>query len=301
MCWRGAIAGTLYILALCHWAEYSPVASVQAQDKQGVAGSGPAVKTQGTEKPEAKGGKPDKSPAPTAAQQGGKRAPKGDPLTAKAEYYIREDLKAQRRMAIATEKLIKFTQTQTSLVRLEIWLLAGTLLATAIAAGAAALAARAANKAVNVSSTTAEAQLRAYVGVVQHVLEKNNTILTMVFKNGGQTPANNVGSHVNWLWYPSGEVIPDGFAYPDYNLETALTAGRTFIIPGETVPITFGVDGERFAEAAEGKVNLFLYGHIDYSDVFGESRATTFCYRVIPSPTGGGGTLIGWREHNECR
>lgn len=253
------------------------MASVQAQDKQGVAGGGPAVKAQGTEKPNTKGTKPDKTPAPTAAQQGGKPAPKGDPLTAKAQYYIREDLKAQRRMAVATEKLIKLTETQTGLVRLEVWLLAGTLLATAIAAVAAAIAAGAANKAVGVASETAKRQLRAYVYIskasIQNVaLEDKAPTIHITFKNSGETPAYSVLLKTVTRHFASGQ---ENFDYSDAPTSMQIDVGK-----GQEFTVHKDIDVDEWI-ATRPAINigvevLYTFGEITYLDAFDKPQHTKF-------------------------
>jgi hypothetical protein len=46
-------------------------------------------------------------------------------------------------------------------------------------------------------------------------------------------------------------------------------------------------DASPFTAARDKKVVLWVWGHIDYVDVFGATQATTFCYLYEPCVTQG--------------
>jgi hypothetical protein len=56
-----------------------------------------------------------------------------------------------------------------------------------------------------------------------------------------------------------------------------------------------GNDIETFKAAIKKQTTLFLYGHIDYCDIFGEPHSTAFCFKYVPN---GGLSLPKCDRHN---
>ena len=57
---------------------------------------------------------------------------------------------------------------------------------------------------------------------------------------------------------------------------------------------------ERFRAAEAGTISLFIYGHIDYVDIYGDEQNCTFCYKVL-TPDGERGRLQVWPTDNSLQ
>jgi len=114
-----------------------------------------------------------------------------------------------------------------------------------------------------------------------------NNLVRVKVKNYGQTQANSTRIWLNWHFVPFGEPLPRSFAYPD--MEAPLPPGierrpSVFsLFPGQEH--NFGVvvdDIGLFIAANQSKSNAYLYGHIDYIDVFNTRHVSKFCYFYEP-------------------
>lgn len=116
-----------------------------------------------------------------------------------AEYYARENLDAQRRMAVATEELVNLTSNQIIIIAFEVVLI---LLALGIACWAAWEARMAANhsrRAANTAEKTLASHQRPWLSVVLRLRSslvfkdgEGRITIDFIVKNYGSTPALNV-------------------------------------------------------------------------------------------------------------
>jgi len=149
-------------------------------------------------------------------------------------------------------------------------------------------------------------QLRAYIGVGSLKLDlpglENpnyepiqpnkpglvvNDCVLCTFKNYGGTPALDVKTHVSWQPIPFSQMLPDDFSYPDRESITTPGIGRVVshlhLMQGQDhtarVPIyNVGV----FRQAQQREVTVYIYGHVDYRDVFGQDWSRRFSYIYEP-------------------
>ncbi len=139
-----------------------------------------------------------------------------------------------------------------------------------------------------VAKETEIKQLRAYV-----MLDLSQSIkitpgnLTINIENFGETPAQNVHMYGYWEFVPYGEDLPQDFSFPDRPPPCAGPDGQK-INPG--VPILppknpIGASSyhcpevlEQIIKSERKEINAFQYGHIEYTDIFGEHRRTNFCF-----------------------
>lgn len=134
-----------------------------------------------------------------------------------------------------------------------------------------------------------EIQLRAYV-VVTHAtitgLELGETPTARInLQNVGQTPANRV---ISWVAMTSGP-YPDAPLIDDPgDVERSPTVLGTGVTYDLTVRLTDPLSSAELAELIHGSRAVFVYGQIQYEDVFGKIRETTF--RVFK---GGGVGIVG--------
>ncbi|MGP8232361.1 MAG: hypothetical protein ACLQL2_06805 [Methylovirgula sp.] len=107
-----------------------------------------------------------------------------------------------------------------------------------------------------------------------------NAILTR-FENNGQTPAFQVEGITNWLPEPKANAsLPKDFAFADHK--------RTGFVSKSDIgrdkhkdsaeEITDQKDIAMFKAAGDGQITMFLYGHVDYCDIFGEPHSVAFCF-----------------------
>lgn len=130
---------------------------------------------------------------------------------------------------------------------------------------------RATQALVRGADNTAKHQLRAYVGIQRIIIGRNNPLVARVFiTNTGKTMAKHVtvtiGSMLHFVGTPqfeSGERQPKIVVMPNE------VCGFT-----QEIGINPNADFLRFSR--EGMGTIYVWGRIDYSDVFGELHWTTF-------------------------
>jgi hypothetical protein len=123
---------------------------------------------------------------------------------------------------------------------------------------------------------TAECQLRAYVGIADHKLsgfaENQIPKIILHIKNFGQTPARKLQ-----YWAAS------GFASYPLNTQLPLQSFRPetiSIFPSDNfspvITLAQPLNSADMAGLQSGNRRLYVYGHIKYEDVFGQTRNTGF-------------------------
>lgn len=166
-----------------------------------------------------------------------------------------------------------------------------TLLATAWAAIAAGRSAKAAEDAVAKSDAilthaqeASQRQLRAYVSV--STVDRNFFSgpdffvmrVNVQWENAGLTPTRNALAQGNCKSFPGD--IPVGFDFPD---DPRVHKSANLIGPRQTIkgPVA-NVPREAIDNMCAGKTRIFMWGWIEYDDVFvGTSRhRTEYCYEV---------------------
>jgi hypothetical protein len=113
--------------------------------------------------------------------------------------------------------------------------------------------------------------------------EVGSNFVHIRFENVGQTAASNITFRINWQDVPGlNAQLPEEFKFPDSlqppsaNLfRSASELGRDKHRDGSG---SIDHDIQRFQSADKGVSTLFVYGHVDYCDVFGKPRKTAFCF-----------------------
>lgn len=204
---------------------------------------------------------------------------KQDPRDA-SDYNAREDLAAQRRMAVAAEELVNLTDEQIKITAIEAVLLAVTIFFTAWAAVAASKAASAADKAVEITDKTAKHQLRAYLSLspagVHYDVSARTLSALVTQKNSGQTPAKKVRFSGIFEFYPF--PLPENFDFS----EPIFGDSVNVVAPGDKFQITVTRDGviyEMDLTDTDCLVKrLYFVGTIEYEDIFGDEYETKSCW-----------------------
>lgn len=166
-----------------------------------------------------------------------------------------------------------------------------------IAASAAAIFAE---RQAAVASDTEKRELRAYLAISHfglfcadcetdslssNILPQMRDTIRYRIQNSGQTPASNVTTSTNW-WPITGKVtrLPKDFAFPEhapYTFDSESDIGRSGT--KETAAQIGNADIRTFQLAAQGTMTLFLYGRVNYCDVFGVPHSTAYCFVYVPN------------------
>jgi hypothetical protein len=157
----------------------------------------------------------------------------------------------------------------------------------------------------NSQHKTTRAQLRAYCGPAkfEYNIPKINDAtfdipnpppagyifdhyLVISAKNYGSTPASNLSVFVNWQPMSFGYKLPDDFRFDDKQSGKRISYfSSTVVDPGSSYEALVVLDGKDLAilRAAKAKAAvLFLYGRIDYTDVFRRRWRRDFCVQWCP-------------------
>jgi hypothetical protein len=117
-------------------------------------------------------------------------------------------------------------------------------------------------------------------------MEQDAVFIT--FLNTGKTPARKVLVNASCIAVEGYRTeLPADFAYPDIPKTISIPSVFSIVpnIPTRTDGLyTLDLDGIRRARKREATV--YIYGHADYFDVFGDPHVTPFCYEFTPeTPT----------------
>jgi len=171
----------------------------------------------------------------------------------------------------------------------------------------------------SIARDTARRQLRAYVGINAIDIEAPNLkkagyevpanppagfiykdFVVPLIKNFGQTPASDVLVIVNWIPVtPFGYLLPDNFPYQDYSTSGGTTTASRFVLdPGQIHTGKVKIDKLKFFRDAQSKAtSLYIYGHIDYTDIYNRRWQREFSYAYEPwRPEGD--RFVPDRKHN---
>jgi hypothetical protein len=146
-------------------------------------------------------------------------------------------------------------------------------------------------------------QLRAYVGIESLNVEcgscndekyvptlagtLSKDFFRISVRNSGKTPAKKLRNFINWVSTPWPSDLPIDFKFEDgakINVPgtvdiTALVAVQPNTSYESIIKIT---DATPLINARSKKTILWVFGHIDYVDIFDATRVTTFCYVYEP-------------------
>jgi hypothetical protein len=166
--------------------------------------------------------------------------------------------------------------------------------------------ANAAEKQIEYSNDAVRRQLRAYVGLErkEHIInlvfpecdinitksisrEVNRNEFKMLLKNFGLTPAYHVRACLGFLAVPAGADLPR--AITSAKFKYCQTLGPNIgvmptIWPNEdrtySLPLSGG-DVKEITNIDSGAKAAFIYGRIEYDDIFKLRRSSNFCYQMV--------------------
>lgn len=183
------------------------------------------------------------------------------------------DLCAQMRLAKAAEDIAALADRQTMLSYLELTALLLTLFALSVAAIVAV-------RALRMARDTARRELRAYVfPIYAHIRDVRASRPTFVIdvKNFGQTPA--YGLRMNTALH-SGSHPLNTKLVPEVqsSIATAQLAPQAALF--DEIALNHSLSANEISALAEGSAAIYLFGEIEYFDIYKKKRWTTFRMRL---------------------
>ena len=109
-----------------------------------------------------------------------------------------------------------------------------------------------------------------------------NSILLRI-ENSGQTPARGVVGVINLHSEPEKAAkLPTNFAFPDDKKHSFVSKSEIGKDKHRDAIVALGADDlTAFKDAAADRTTLFLYGHIDYCDIFPQPYTTAYCFKYV--------------------
>jgi hypothetical protein len=180
---------------------------------------------------------------------------------------------------------------------------------------------RATRALVRGADDTSQRQLRAYVGVERIKLNGaglsdpaykpvdttaagyvHRDFLEVILKNFGLTPAYDMRLWVNWQPMPYPQRLPDVFKYPDHGAtspdQPGPTLSQNILHKDQAHTGTIAIfDLRPFISTQRQETMLYIYGHIDYRDIYGKRWQATFCQSW--EPWSSAGEFVPYTEHND--
>jgi hypothetical protein len=138
-----------------------------------------------------------------------------------------------------------------------------------------------------VTRDTEKRQLRAYIGINTSVaMHVDNEKLTFAVDNFGQTPANRMRVFSNWEFLPVSKGLPPDFNFsdqgrcPDQNVMDSYSPifPKTYITHQR---LHCAGEFDKLQRAQRKEFDAFLFGHIEYVDMFNKKRRTDFCFLYL--------------------
>lgn len=168
---------------------------------------------------------------------------------------------------------------------------------------------------------TSKKQLRAYIGVQDIVLKCagfsdqnyrpidrsighiHKDFILLTIKNFGLTPAYDTRIWVNWQSTAYPQRLSDRFSYPDQGIvdenEPQVTVSQHVLHRDQSYTGIIAIyDLSPFILTKQQKTMLYIYGHIDYRDIYHRRWSATFCQSWEPWSTVGM-EFVPYQEHND--
>ena len=99
------------------------------------------------------------------------------------------------------------------------------------------------------------------------------------FINCGKTPARITRIRAREHQVSKVDELPEEPIYEGTGIIVAKFDGNAFLPPNANVqPVNVGISGSDFVPIRQGKSVLYLYGFVDYLDVYDRQRTTRFCF-----------------------
>lgn len=109
-------------------------------------------------------------------------------------------------------------------------------------------------------------------------------MVTLQIKNFGSTPAEVIDVCITWRLLPNNESLSDE---PDYDLDRNRKILRAFLVTQSEFfhTYSFSIGDNIYPDVESGKLRLWVYGYVDYTDMFGKSHRAGYGRVYLPRET----------------
>jgi hypothetical protein len=99
----------------------------------------------------------------------------------------------------------------------------------------------------------------------------------MFVRNNGKTPAWITAAGSNGRWVTDQNPLPKD---PDYIRMGPFTNEGQLLPPSAWLDQGFPLDKTRIDKVLRKEMSLYVYGFVEYRDVYGDTHLTRYCYRA---------------------
>ena len=132
--------------------------------------------------------------------------------------------------------------------------------------------------------------------------DRKEARIVIEVKNFGRTPADVINVALCWRVMPEGQAAPIIPQYPKPENAVGPTAG--FLVTNDLFLVwkTFdGISDDQFDKINTGDERLWIYGYVDYIDVFGQWHRGGFARQYDPGRAGNNLIFVGQSGYNSDR
>lgn len=127
---------------------------------------------------------------------------------------------------------------------------------------------------------TERAWLVPDIGLIEETKTEGIHQVIVHFRNNGKTPAWVTAAGSNGQWVSEQNPLPK---IPKYDLMGPFTKEGQLLPPTAYLDQGFPLERIRIEKAVKKELVLYVFGFVEYRDVYGEQRLTRYCYRAKPA------------------
>ncbi len=127
---------------------------------------------------------------------------------------------------------------------------------------------------------TERAWLVSDIGLIEETKRTGTHQVIVQLKNNGKTPAWVTAAGSNGQWVSDQNPLPK---IPKYDLMEPFTKEGQLLPPTAWLPQGFPLEKARIDKAVKKELILYIFGFVEYRDVYGEQHVTRYCYRAKPA------------------
>jgi len=127
---------------------------------------------------------------------------------------------------------------------------------------------------------TERAWLVSDVGLIEETKTEGIHQVIVRIVNNGKTPAWVTRAGSNGWWASDKNPLPKT---PKYDLMEPFTKEGQLLPPTAGLPQGFPLEKTRIDRAVKKELILYIFGFVEYRDVYGEQHLTRYCYRAKPA------------------
>jgi len=118
------------------------------------------------------------------------------------------------------------------------------------------------------------------IGLIEETKITGTFQVIVQLKNNGKSPAWVTAAGSKGLWADDKNPLPK---HPEYNLMGPFSKKGQLLPPSAWLPQGFSLPNIQLTRAVKGEAVLYVFGFIEYRDVYGENHRSRYCYQAKPS------------------